>query len=114
MIVYRNALLRDFLALALTDGGATVVATIPEAELEDLSLPTLDPDVIVFEDATAEFVRAACQAIVFGPASQGVRKLIVVGGECLITVLYQKEIVQDASIEDLVLRVRDVRSFCGG
>ena len=110
MIVYRNTLLRDFLALALTDGGVTVVAAIPEVELEDSPLAILNPDVIVFEDATAEIVRAACQAIVFSPASVGVRKLIVVGGESLITIVYQKEIVQDASIEDLVRVVRDARA----
>ena len=114
VIIYRNALLRDSLASALTDAGVTVVAAIPVTELEDSPLPALNPDVIVFEDATPEFVRAACQAIVFSPATEGVRKLIVVEQGCLITVLYQKEIVENASIEDLVSRVRNAGAPLGG
>jgi hypothetical protein len=114
MIVYRNALLRDYIALALTDGGVVVVGAIPVVELEDSPLQTLDPDVVVFEDATAEFVQAACRAIDFRPASSGVKKLIVIGRECLITIVYQKEIVEDASLEDLVCRIRDGGAPIGG
>jgi hypothetical protein len=105
-IVYRTALLRDSLVRVLTDGGLSVVGAIQETQLDGSLLQALNPDVIVFEEAEADSVRAAAQAIIFSPTSPGVKKVIVVGLGYLIIVAYQAEILHDASIEDLVLGAR--------
>ncbi len=110
VIVYRNTLLRDLLARALGEGGLAVTA-VADDELDGLVLERLEPDVIVFEDAKADFVQAACELIVMSPASTGVKKVIVIGREYLITVSFRKEIVQDASMEDLLVRTHYSRAL---
>jgi hypothetical protein len=106
LIVYRTALLRDTLVRVLTDGGLSVVGTVLEAQLDGAILRSLDPDVVVFDEAEAESVRSAAQALVFSPTTPGVKKVIVVGRGYLMNIAYQTEVLQDASIDDLVVRAR--------
>ena len=105
-IVYRAALVRDSLVRVLTDAGLSVVGAIHETQLDGSSLRALDPDVIVFDEAEVNGVRAAAQAIIFSPTSPGMKKVIVVGLGYMTIVTYQTEILLDANIEDLVIGAR--------
>lgn len=103
VIVYRNALVRDLLTRVLIDGGLSVVGAIQESQLDGSTFQDLDPDVVVFDEAEADAVRTAAQAVVFSPTTPGLKKVIVVGLGYLMIVAYRKEILRDASIEDLVV-----------
>jgi hypothetical protein len=106
VVIYRNTLLRDLLVRVLHDGGVSVASTIPQAELVAASLQAVDADVMVFEDAETETFRAMMQAILFGPTPVSVKKVIGLGRGYLVSFVYDKEVVPDADIGDLVARVR--------
>jgi DNA-binding NarL/FixJ family response regulator len=106
VIVYRTALLRDVLTQVLGESGITVVAAFPEAQLVAASLHESNPDVIVFDDVEANTFRTITQAILFSPSPLRAKKVIALGPGYLITLMYNKEVVHDASMEDLVARAR--------
>ncbi len=106
VIVYRTALLRDVLTRVLAESGISVVAAFPEAELVATSLHESNPDVIVFDDVEASTFRTITQAILFSPSQLRAKKVIALGPGYLITLMYNKEVVHDASMEDLVTRAR--------
>jgi hypothetical protein len=105
-IVYRTALLRDVLTRVLAESGISVVAAFPEAQLVATSLQESDPDVIVFDDVEADTFRAITQAILFSSAPLRAKKVIALGPGYLITLVYHREVVHDASMGDLVARAR--------
>jgi hypothetical protein len=108
MIVYRHALLRDLLMRIFAEAEIRVVAAVPEVELQMLSLQGLDPDVIVFDEATADTVNFITRTILCSPTPLSVSKVIVVELGSMITVVCHKEVVNDAGIEDLVAWARGV------
>jgi hypothetical protein len=62
--------------------------------------------VIVFDDVEASTFRAITQAILFSPSPLRAKKVIALGPGYLITLIYTREVVHDASMEDLVTRAR--------
>jgi hypothetical protein len=105
-VIYRNNLHRDLLIRILRDGGISIAAAISQSDFGAASLQTIDADVIVFEDAETEEFQSAVQTILFSPTPVLAKRVIGLGRGYLVNVAFQKEVVPDAGIEDLVERVR--------
>ena len=104
IIVYRHSLLRDMYTRLFADAGISVVAAIPSCELNSLSLVGINSDVIVSDEATAATVGLIAQAILFRQPLDRVSRLIAVGAGQMISIDFRNEVVNDASIEDLISR----------
>ncbi len=105
-IVYRHTLLRDLLTRILSEAGISVVAAIPVDELRPSSVQDLDTDVIVLDEVIGSTFGMINQAIVSGSRPGSITKVVAVGLGYLISIVYDKEVIQGAGIEDLIARVR--------
>jgi hypothetical protein len=106
IIIYRHSLLRDMYTRLFAEAGISVVAAIPSCELTALSLVGINSDVIVSDEASAATIGLIAQAILFRPPRARVSRLIAVGAGQMISVDFKNEVVNDASIEDLISRAQ--------
>jgi hypothetical protein len=106
VIVYRYPLVRDVLASIFAKEGISVAATIPEDDLSASSLENIDSDVIVCDEASEDIMQTVHEAIVYGPSPSGVTTVLAVGFGYLLTVVYAKQVLQDAGITELVVQAR--------
>ncbi len=102
LVVYRHALLRDLVARLLSDAGADVVARVAVEDLDPTTLPSLDVNVIILDEAALPVLAKFDAYPPFSWAPSGVSKVISVGVGGRAMVAFSRHYVDDATVESLI------------
>jgi hypothetical protein len=107
VIVYHHTLHRDLLTKVFAEAGISVVAAIPVDQLRPNWLQDRVPDAIILDDVNDSTLGVLNQAILSDPLLVCNIKVIAVGSGYLSTLVYHKEVLHGAGIDDLIEQVRN-------
>jgi hypothetical protein len=93
------------------NAGICVSATIPRAELTPQALEGLNFEVIVIDEASDEGIGQLTRVFLESASDVFQTKIVAIGLDHLITLTYQKEVVNGAGVQDLIARTRQASAL---
>jgi hypothetical protein len=106
-VVYRHPLICELAVSVLRSAGIDVSAVIPSRDLTFEILQELQPDIVVIDRAAQQELEGVTQAsFFFRPQTKGICRIITLGFDDPTMVVCDRQLVENATIQNLVEAVR--------
>ncbi len=102
VIIYRHPLLRDVTVRVLSTAGVAVVGAMRLEELMPEIMGQAQPDVIIVDQAVGPLPDGLTWATLLSPERHSATRVITIGLESTTMVVCSKQLVPDASAQNLI------------